>query len=86
MILEKLQSTYMAGIERCYKERLKVDPKLRGKLVIGFGTDANGFVENSASVTGFDAEMDKCVTALAKTWRFPYAAGMLNVTLQLVPE
>ena len=70
MVVRKIMSTYMAGLKRCYKQGLKTDPTLRGKLAIDLTVNEMGRVTHH-SARGFDAAVDACVESQLGNWRFP---------------
>lgn len=93
IVLAKIQSAYMAGIKRCYKELLLKTPAAKGKLALAFTVDTKGKT-TAASSKGFSTELDDCVKPQMATWRFPIpkdSAGdptdaPFAITLQLVPD
>jgi hypothetical protein len=91
--LAKIQMAYMAGIKRCYKNGLKADPTMRGRLTLTFGVDESGRVVNPRA-TGFAATVDECITRMMASWRFPIpkdkdgeaTSATFEYGLNLVPE
>src|SRR6185369_355013 len=70
IVLSKIQSAYMAGLKRCYKEHLKKDASARGKVTLSLTVNETGrTVKGSAK--GFANEVDDCITAQMGSWRFP---------------
>ncbi|MDB4957235.1 MAG: hypothetical protein JWO36_4804 [Myxococcales bacterium] len=93
IVLAKIQSAYMAGLKRCYKEYLKKDASARGKVTLSLTINATGrTVKGSAK--GFAAEVDQCIGNLMSSWRFPVpkdkdgeaTEAAFAITLQLVPD
>jgi hypothetical protein len=93
VVLAKIQSVYMAGIKRCYKNALRADPNLKGRLTITFSVLEFGGV-SSPRATGMGAAVDDCIAAQMAGWRFPVAkdkdgektTASFEFGLQLVPE
>ena len=70
-IKKKLKRRY-TGIMRCYKEKLKLDPELRGKVVVRFWIHPDGKVvktEVDKNTTG-DSELAACICATVEAIRF----------------
>ena len=92
-VLSKIQSAYMAGIKRCYKEYLKKDASARGKVALNFTVNATGRV-TSGSADGVAPEVDSCIGNQMGSWTFPKpkdkdgegTEAPFIITLQLVPE
>ena len=80
---------YISGVRDCYERALKRNPKLRGKIVIGFE------ILESGKVAEFDfptdnvgsGEVRKCIKKRSRTWRFPKPdGGAVYVEFPLVFE
>jgi hypothetical protein len=93
IVLSKIQSAYMAGLKRCYKEHLKKDASARGKVTLSLTVNETGrTVKGSAK--GFASEVDDCITGQMSSWRFPVpkdkdgevTEASFAITLQLVPD
>jgi hypothetical protein len=93
LVLSKIQSAYMAGLKRCYKEYLKKDASARGKVTLALTVNETGrTVKGSAH--GFAGEVDECIGTLMTGWRFPIpkdkdgeaTEASFSITLQLVPD
>lgn len=92
-VLETIQASYMVGIRRCYKDRLKVDAEARGKVALAFKVDELGKTVEPAA-TGFEKGIDACITAQMPSWTFPIpkdqdgepTEAAFRIMLQLVPE
>ncbi|MBZ0233002.1 MAG: AgmX/PglI C-terminal domain-containing protein [Deltaproteobacteria bacterium] len=69
-VLRKLQSAYMAGVKRCYKNELKKDPELRGAVELRLTVNETGRVVGPRA-SGFHADLDRCMQAMMASWRFP---------------
>ena len=93
MVYRKIMSAYLAGIKRCQKQILLRDPTARGKVKLAFTVNESGRVV-SPKATGFDPELDSCVTGLMGNWRFDIPKdsdgeptdASFEIALQLVPE
>jgi len=92
-VLSKIQSAYMAGLKRCYKDFLKKDASARGKITLSLTINETGrTVKGSAH--GFSGEVDACISNLMTAWRFPIpkdkggdpTEANFAITLQLVPD
>ena len=93
IVLSKIQSAYMAGLKRCYKEHLKKDASARGKVTLSLTVNETGRTV-SGKANGFASEVDSCITAQMSSWRFPVpkdkdgeaTEASFAITLQLVPD
>jgi hypothetical protein len=70
MVLERITTIYMSGLQRCYKDGLKLDHTLSGKVAISFTVDARGQVID-AGASGVSPGVDGCIQRLMGAWRFP---------------
>jgi len=93
LVLAKIQSVYMAGLKRCYKNYLNKDASARGKVVLSFTVNESGATVGGKA-NGFAGEVDECIGAQMGGWRFPVPkdkdgektpAGF-QIALQLVPD
>jgi hypothetical protein len=93
IVLSKIQSAYMAGLKRCYKEHLKKDASARGKVTLSLTVNETGRT-TSGKANGFASEVDECITNQMGSWRFPIpkdkdgeaTEASFAITLQLVPD
>jgi hypothetical protein len=93
LVLSKIQSAYMAGLKRCYKEFLKKDGSARGKITLSLTINETGRTVKGAA-KGFASEVDDCIGNLMNGWRFPIpkdkegeaTEASFAITLQLVPD
>jgi hypothetical protein len=93
IVLSKIQSAYMAGLKRCYKEHLKKDASARGKVTLSLTVNETGRTV-SGKANGFANEVDDCITNQMGSWRFPIpkdkdgeaTEASFAITLQLVPD
>jgi hypothetical protein len=93
VVLQKIQSAYMAGLKRCYKQYLNKDASARGKVTLSLTVNETGrTVKGSAK--GFADEVDQCISGQMSSWRFPVpkdkdgevTEASFAITLQLVPD
>jgi len=92
-VLGKIQSAYMNGIKRCYKQYLLKDASARGKVALSFTVNATGRV-TSGNASGVADEVDSCIGGLMNSWTFAKpkdkdgegTEAPFVITLQLVPE
>jgi hypothetical protein len=93
VVLQKIQSTYMPGLKRCYRDHLAMHPDARGRLTLELTVDETGGTV-SAAAHGFADEVDACIDNLMTTWRFPIPKTQTGAakkasfaaTMQLVPN
>ncbi|MEO8700409.1 MAG: hypothetical protein ABI867_10210 [Kofleriaceae bacterium] len=93
IVLAKIQSVYMAGLKRCYKQYLNKDASARGKVTLSFGVSASGNT-TGGKANGFADEVDTCIGSQMGGWRFPVPKdkdgeatdASFAITLQLVPD
>jgi hypothetical protein len=70
VVLDRIKTLYMAGLQRCYKDGLKLDHMLSGKVAISFTVDGRGQVID-ADASGVSSGVDGCVQSQMAKWRFP---------------
>jgi hypothetical protein len=70
VVLDRIQTLYMAGLQRCYKDGLKLDHTMSGKVAISFTVDGRGQVID-ADASGVSTGVDSCVQSQMAKWRFP---------------
>lgn len=93
IVLSKIQSAYMAGLKRCYKNYLAKDASARGKVTLSLTVNETGRTV-SGKAKGFAGEVDACITSQMGSWRFPVpkdddgepTEASFAITLQLVPD
>ena len=69
-VLDRIQSTYLAGLQRCYRLGLAQDATLSGRVSISFTVDERGQVED-ADAEGMSSQVDSCISDQMSRWRFP---------------
>ncbi len=92
-VLRKIQSAYMAGLKRCYKEHLKSDPTARGGVQLSFTVNETGRTVGGKA-KGFASEVDACISGQMGSWRFTApkdedgeaTEASFSIKLQLVPD
>ena len=91
-IIRKISTTYVGGLQRCYKKSLVGDAKLAGKIILTFSvTDRGALTDGGAA--GVDDALEQCVEGLMKTWSFTPVVDAdgdatdvdLRLPLQLTP-
>jgi hypothetical protein len=92
-VLVSIQSKYLAGLKRCYKDTLVRDPTARGKVSVKLTVNETGRVAH-VEVNGFDTTLSSCVEQRAGSWRFASPKDKdgeaqtadFMITFQLVPD
>ena len=72
-VLAKINGAYMAGLQRCYRKTLAVDPTVSGKVDLHFVVDANGRVASALAGHGSGPGFERCLSNLMTGWRFGVA-------------
>lgn len=93
LVLAKIQSVYMAGLKRCYKNYLNKDATARGKVTLSFTVNESGSTVGGKA-NGFASEVDDCIGGQMGGWRFPVpkdkdgekTSASFQIALQLVPD
>jgi outer membrane biosynthesis protein TonB len=70
-VLTKINTIYMASLQRCYRKSLLADPSISGKVILQFQVDENGRVLMDEGSTKFD----QCVAHAVVGWRFSAPAS-----------
>ena len=65
-VLGKINTVYMAGLQRCYRKSLVSDPDMSGKIMLAFQVDEAGRVLMDVGATKFD----QCLSRAVVGWRF----------------
>jgi hypothetical protein len=68
-VLDKIQSAYLAGLQRCYRLGQNEDAGLEGKISIEFSVDEHGRVADPAA-SGLTPKVDSCVQSFMSSWHF----------------
>lgn len=69
-VLDRINTLYMTGLKRCYKDGLKLDASLGGRVAISFTVDVRGQVIDE-SAGGVSSGVDACIQTQMRRWRFP---------------
>ena len=68
-IIRKISTTYMGGLQRCYKKSLAGDATLAGKVSLTFTvTDRGALTDGNAA--GVESELAGCIEGLMSKWTF----------------
>lgn len=70
MVLDRINTVYMAGLQRCYKKGLVDDATLAGKISMTFTVGERGMLDEQ-SAAGVSSGVDSCVSQFMTTWKFP---------------
>ncbi len=89
-IIAKIRTTYIGGLQRCYKKSLGPQPGLAGKVALTFTVSEKGGVSDGKAA-GVDDGFEQCVEGLMTRWGFSPVVDQdgdpieldLGVTLQL---
>ena len=92
-VLNRITNTYLIGVQRCYRDHLKVDGSARGKLALRFTVNESGRAVRN-HVSGMAPELHACVAARMDNWRFPAPKdgdgqptdASFRLSLMLVPD
>lgn len=68
-VTDEIRRTYLGGLKRCYKNSLKVDPTIAGKVQIDFEVSETG-QGNAIEVTAPVPDLETCVASQVDTWTF----------------
>jgi hypothetical protein len=75
----KIKARFLAGMEACYQELLRVEPNAAGVVKVSFAIEPDGTV-TIEKIASFDARMAACVRERASTWRFPRPEQRIEAT------
>lgn len=70
----KIVRNHTRALQDCYKQELKYDPTIKGKITVRFIIDPDGVVTNASIVTSTlnSPRMEQCILTRVKGWRdFP---------------
>jgi hypothetical protein len=70
VVLDRINTLYMAGLQRCYRLGLATDSTLSGRVAISFTVDERGQVID-AEAAGVSSGVDGCIEKQMGNWRFP---------------
>jgi len=76
-IIRRVIKQHLAQIRYCYEKELVRHPGLFGKVATRFTIGADGRVQQAAvsQSTLKNAEVERCITAKIRTWKFPKPKG-----------
>ncbi len=85
-IVAKIQSVYVAGLQRCYRLALRDDASLEGKVALELTVEENGRVSDP-SASGVSDAVDHCIASQMGSWRFaaPRDEATFQISLILKP-
>jgi|GEM_PF-3424776 len=91
-IIRKISTTYVGGLQRCYKKALAGDAKLAGKIILTFTVTDRGKLSDGRAA-GVDDTLADCVEGLMTSWTFTPVVDAdgdatdvdLKLPLQLTP-
>jgi len=69
MVLDKINSFYLPGLQHCYSLGQKEDATLEGKIAIELTVDIHGRVTDP-SASGLTSKVDGCISKFMTTWHF----------------
>jgi hypothetical protein len=81
VVIKKINTVYMAGLQRCYRKQLAIDPSVAGKVTLMFSVDAKGNVVSD--LNGFNNKLDSCLSHMVGMWRFPHANEPAEATFKV---
>ena len=67
----KVVQSHKRALQDCYKQELKINPKVRGKIVVRFTVDPAGKVVDASIVSSTlrSAAMESCLLRRIKNWK-----------------
>ena len=78
--LSRIESSYLGGMQRCYRARLKHDARARGKVVVTFTVDESGKLAYRKA-SGVGKRLEACVERAMMQWSFPAPAEEMTFRL-----
>jgi TonB family protein len=76
-LVQRIIRRHRAQVRYCYERRLAEDPDLAGRVTLRIQIGPDGAVR-AARIGGStlgDAEVERCITRMARRWRFPPPRG-----------
>lgn len=80
-MVDKINTSYIHGLRRCYNKGLALDPSLQGKVTLTFSVSSFGNVAGEAS--GISPQVDACVATQIKSWKFGRPTDKREAAYQL---
>jgi outer membrane biosynthesis protein TonB len=68
-VLDRINTLYMPGLQRCYRKGLVEDATLSGKVALAFTVDERGHVTDPEA-DGVGAKVDACISKQMESWQF----------------
>ena len=68
--LSRIEASYLGGMQRCYRARLKHDARAAGKVVVTFTVDESGKLAYRKA-RGVGKRLEACVERAMMQWSFP---------------
>jgi hypothetical protein len=68
--LSRIASSYLGGMQRCYRARLKQDASARGNVIVTFTVDESGRLAYR-DARGVGKALEQCVERAMLRWSFP---------------
>jgi len=92
-VTSRIQSVYMAALQKCYKDELRTDPSLRAKATLEFEVNEKGRVTGPSSKSE-SSGLDSCIESRMNGWTFNVpkdgdgeaTSAAFKISLQFVPE
>ncbi len=88
-VIDAIINQNKASVEYCYQSQLKIDPNLRGEILLNFDILPSGKVGNVKIVrsTLKNPKVEKCIIRSVRRWIFPQlknARGMVTIRTKFV--
>lgn len=88
MLLSTIRGSYLTGLQRCYAQHLKRDPRARGTVTLTMTVAANGRL-SARRADGVGPRVESCVEQQMARWEFSPATAegeqSFRLSLQLTP-
>lgn len=94
IVLKTISENY-EGLQVCYKQGLKKDPNMKGKVEMGWQLDTEGRVSGVEVQSSQlkNKEVEKCMADQMSSWRFPSQVKLktkskdrMSYTFQFIPQ
>ena len=80
LALSRIEASYLGGMQRCYRARLKHDARAAGKVVVTFTVDESGKLAYRKA-SGIGKRLEQCVERAMLRWSFPAPAEEMTFRL-----
>jgi len=75
-VIRRVIERHISEVAACYQHALETRASLQGRIVVNFIIAPTGAVQGAAINQGLSApELEACLLARVKTWRFPAPVG-----------